>query len=72
MKSDVPDPRDAARSKASKLLGRHALCDHCLGRLFSRGPGLASYEPSGRRLRRSLEAVADQPLRPVLCLPRTL
>ncbi|MDE0090623.1 MAG: hypothetical protein OXP12_04620 [Thaumarchaeota archaeon] len=59
MKPDVPDPRDAARSKASVLLGRHALCDYCLGRLFARRPGLASYELSGRRLRSSLEAAAD-------------
>lgn len=61
MKPDVPDPRDAARSKASGLLGRHALCDHCLGRLFARGAGQASYELSGRRLRRSLEAAAGGP-----------
>ena len=58
MRPDVPDPRDAARSKASGLLGRHALCDHCLGRLFARGAGPASYELSGRRLRRSLGAAA--------------
>ena len=62
MKPDAPDPRDAARSKASVLLGRYALCDHCLGRLFARSPGLASYELSGRRLRSSLgAAVADGP-----------
>ncbi|MCE2498585.1 MAG: hypothetical protein J4F28_06310 [Nitrosopumilaceae archaeon] len=61
MKPDAPGPRDAARSKASGLLGRHALCDHCLGRLFARGAGLASYELSGRRLRRSLEAAAAGP-----------
>ena len=67
MKSDVPDPRDAARSKASELLGRHALCDHCLGRLFSRGAGLASYELSGRRLRRSLEAAARPSARCYVC-----
>lgn len=67
VKSDVPDPRDAARSKASKLLGRHALCDHCLGRLFARGAGLASYELSGRRLRRSLGAVARPSARCYVC-----
>lgn len=67
MKSDVPDPRDAARSKASKLLGRHALCDHCLGRLFSRGAGLSSYEPSGRRLRRSLGAATRPSARCYIC-----
>ncbi len=61
MKPDAPDPRDAARSKASVLLGRYALCDYCLGRLFARSPGLASYELSGRRLRSSLDAAADGP-----------
>ena len=61
MKPDAPDPRDAARSKASVLLGRYALCDYCLGRFFARSPGLASYELSGRRLRSSLDAAADGP-----------
>lgn len=67
MKPDVPDPRDAARSKASGLLGRYALCDHCLGRLFARGAGLASYELSGRRLRRSLEAAAGSSAKCYVC-----